>query len=230
MKRRKIGTFGAIVLITLICAVCALLLFLLRPIDPPETPFWGDDGSDAEASTMIYPPVDEKKNHLSRFVVQPTGAVIEERAGETQREAKEDSGSEMCDSSTPVDDELESAEIEMLACVIYQEAGGDGCTDECRRMVGDVVLNRMLDERFPDTMREVLTQYGQFGAFYWTGVVWPERSDSQNEEEAVQRAYEIANELMYGKHSSLYGAGYIWLAEFPQGRDVVYIDKIYFGR
>ena len=66
-------------------------------------------------------------------------------------------------------------EVEMLACAIYQEAGGDACCDLCRHRVGDVILNRMEDDRFPDTVEEVLTAYRQYGRFYWTGVVWPGR-------------------------------------------------------
>lgn len=65
-------------------------------------------------------------------------------------------------------------EVEMLACAIYQEAGGDACCDLCRHRVGDVILNRMEDDRFPNTVEEVLTAYRQYGRFYWTGVVWPD--------------------------------------------------------
>lgn len=39
----------------------------------------------------------------------------------------------------PVDEH----DVELLACVIYQEAGGDTCCDMCRRRVADVVLNRV---------------------------------------------------------------------------------------
>lgn len=67
-------------------------------------------------------------------------------------------------------------EVEMLACAIYQEAGGDACCDLCRHRVGDVILNRMEDDRFPNTVEEVLTAYRQYGRFYWTGVVWPDRA------------------------------------------------------
>ena len=45
---------------------------------------------------------------------------------------------------------------EMLACGIYNEAGGDACSDDCRRYVGDVMLNRVEDSRFPDTLEGVL--------------------------------------------------------------------------
>lgn len=124
----------------------------------------------------------------------------------------------------------EGAEIELLACVIYQEAGGDACSDLCRAYVGDVVLNRVEDPRFPDTLEGVLTQQGQYGRFHWTGIIWPERASNPREADAVQRAYDTARALLSGEHSELYGQGYIWQAEFEQGTDVIYLDGLYFGR
>lgn len=126
--------------------------------------------------------------------------------------------------------EPDEAEVEMLACGIYCEAGGDACSDLCRYMVGDAMLNRVGDPRFPDTLEEVLTQKGQYGRFYWTGIVWPERASNPGEAAAVARAYETARALLSGEHSELYGEGYIWQAEFAQGTDVIYLDGIYFGR
>lgn len=120
--------------------------------------------------------------------------------------------------------------VEMLACVIYQEAGGDACSDLCRFMVGDVVLNRVADSRFPDTIEEVLTQRGQYGTFSKTGVVWPARASNPGEAAAVERAYDTARRLLSGEHSELYDAGYIWQAEFIQGKNVIEVDGTYFGR
>lgn len=126
--------------------------------------------------------------------------------------------------------DVPTEDLELLACVIYQEAGGDACSDECRFMVGDVVLNRVADSRFPDTIEEVLTQRGQYGTFSKTGVVWPARAGNPGEAAAVERAYDTARRLLSGEHSELYGAGYIWQAEFIQGKDVIEVDGTYFGR
>lgn len=126
--------------------------------------------------------------------------------------------------------DVPAEDLEMLACVIYQEAGGDACSDECRFMVGDVVLNRVADSRFPDTIEEVLTQRGQYGTFSKTGVVWPARAGNPGEAAAIERAYDTARRLLSGEHSELYGAGYIWQAEFIQGKDVIEVDGTYFGR
>ena len=126
---------------------------------------------------------------------------------------------------------VDEAELEMLACVIYQEAGGDAVSNEARYMVGDVVLNRIADERFPDTMEEVLMQERQYGRFYWTGIVWPDRAEKPEEAAAVERAYAIAYDLLSDTyHSKLYNEGYIWQAEFEQGHDIIALDGIYFGK
>ena len=120
--------------------------------------------------------------------------------------------------------------LEALALVIYQEAGGDGCCDECRLRVADVVLNRVADERFPDTIQEVVLQEGQYGMLSSTGLVWPERADNPLEADALERAWQTAREVLKGRHSELYGAGYIWQAEFEQGTDHVYCCGICYGR
>lgn len=130
----------------------------------------------------------------------------------------------------PTEPEIDPYELELLACVIYQEAGWDLSCDDCRRRVADVVLNRMEDPRFPSTMHEVLTQKNQYGSYYWTGVVWPERSNSEYEKHAVERAYRIAREVLSGKHSELYGKGYVWQASFIQGKNNIYCCGTYFGR
>lgn len=122
------------------------------------------------------------------------------------------------------------SELEMLACVIYQEAGGNGSCDDCRRRVADVVLNRVNDPRFPNTIYEVLTAPRQYGKFHWTGIVWPARHTNPGEAAAVARAWRIAEEVLNGQHSELYGQGYIWQAEFVQGKEGFWHCGHYFGK
>ena len=125
----------------------------------------------------------------------------------------------------------EASEVEHLALGIYQEAGGDAVSDACRYAVGDVILNRVKDARFPSTVRGVLLQKGQYGNLSKTGLVWPARAKKSGEQRAVARARRIAHELISGqRHSPLRGRGYIWQAQFRQGRDVRKIDNMYFGR
>lgn len=122
-------------------------------------------------------------------------------------------------------------EREMLALVIYQEAGGDACSDECRQMVGEVVLNRIADERFPDNMYDVLTQKNQYGRLHWTGLQWPERAVNPGEQHAVTRAYEMADALLSGSVERLLPEDAVWQAEFAQGTEILaQFDGFYFCR
>lgn len=126
--------------------------------------------------------------------------------------------------------ELEPHELEYLSIAIYCEAGSDRCCDNCRRRVADVILNRIADDRFPDSMLGVLRQEAQYGTFGWTGVVWPDMSYRESEKRAVERARRIAEEVVSGQHSELYGQNYIWQAEFIQGYDWIYCCGIYYGK
>lgn len=133
------------------------------------------------------------------------------------------------ESNVPVNEH----DVELLACVIYQEAGGDTCCDMCRRRVADVVLNRVKDPRFKGTTIEEILIDGdpapQWGLYSVTGVVWPDKASLPEEQHAVERAYRIAREVLDGQHSDL-TSEYIWCAEFSQGTDVIECDGIYFGK
>lgn len=123
-------------------------------------------------------------------------------------------------------------DVERLACVIYQEAGGDACCDMCRKRVADVVLNRVKDSRFKGaTIEEILIDDDpapQWGLYSVTGVVWPEKATQPSEAHAVERAWETAFDVLEGNHSDL-TEDYIWCAEFPQGSNVIECCGIYFG-
>lgn len=122
-------------------------------------------------------------------------------------------------------------DVELLAIAIYREAGGDACCDECRYRVGDVILNRVADSRFPDTIEEVLTQPHQYGNLSVTGVVWPERAQYDVEQNAVARAYETARNLLADeRHSDLYGLDYVFQSEYVQGESGFWCDGTYFAR
>lgn len=122
-------------------------------------------------------------------------------------------------------------DLEMLAITIYREAGADYIADSTRQMVGEVVLNRVASEYFPNTIYEVLTAPYQYGRFAWTGVVWPERAGYECETHAVARAYECAEALLSGSVERLLPEDTIWQAEFTQGAETVaFVDGIYFCR
>lgn len=120
-------------------------------------------------------------------------------------------------------------ELELLALVIYQEAGADTCSDDTRLKVGTVVMNRVASDAYPDTIREVVLQPAQYGRLSWTGPVWPDRAKLPQEAHAVERAYNCAEQVLLG-HRAL-PADTVYQAEFVQGvATLAYQDGFYFCR
>ena len=60
------------------------------------------------------------------------------------------------------------ADLDLLSRLIYAEAGCTWIPDWVQRMVGSVVLNRVESQYYPDTIREVIYQPGQY-APTWDG-------------------------------------------------------------
>lgn len=160
----------------------------------PSRPFY----EKPEVTEVTEPSVDESTSE--EIPDMPSEPIEAPETNETESDISED-------------------DVELLACVIYQEAGSDAVCDDCRRRVADVVLNRVESEYFPDTIYEVLMQPSQYGAYSITGIVWPERASYETEAHAVERARRIAREVLSGQHSDLYGDGYIWQAGFEQGTE-----------
>lgn len=119
-------------------------------------------------------------------------------------------------------------ELFCMAATIYNEAGGDACSDDTRRLVGYVVLNRINDPRFPDTMREVLEAKNQYGRFCETGVKFADRCSLPQEQHAVERAYTIAREVLECDEIPI-PPTVVFQSEFEQGTSIYrYQDGLYF--
>ena len=118
-------------------------------------------------------------------------------------------------------------QLEILSIIIYQEAGGDKCSDDTRLKVGSVFLNRVNSPLFPNTFEEVATAKRQYGTLYRTGIKWPERAAYEQEAHAVKRAYTLAEQLLI--EGSVLPDNVIWQAEVPQGDGIYcYQDGLYF--
>lgn len=172
---------------------------------------------------------EENKAQLAALVyAEATPTVLQEDSA-----VRESVADLVIDHHTEANVPVNEHDVELLACVIYQEAGGDTCCDMCRRRVADVVLNRVKDPRFKGTTIEEILIDGdpapQWGLYSVTGVVWPDKASLPEEQHAVERAYRIAREVLEGQHSDL-TSEYIWCAEFSQGTDVIECDGIYFGK
>ncbi len=182
-----------------------------------------------EKYEQTVPISEESRAQLTALVYAETNPTVLEQ----DTEIKEDVANIVLEDHQQNHTFVDDHDVELLACVIYQEAGGDACCDMCRRRVADVVLNRVKDPRFKgNTIEEILIDGDpapQWGLYSVTGVVWPEQASSLAEQEAVERAYRIAREVLEGQHSDL-TSDYIWCAEFSQGTDVIKCDGIYFGK
>ncbi len=63
-------------------------------------------------------------------------------------------------------------DLDLLARIINAEAGCSWMPDWVQRMVGSVVLNRVNSVHFPNTIREVIYQPGQYGPVYNGSINW----------------------------------------------------------
>ncbi len=70
-------------------------------------------------------------------------------------------------------------DLMLLSKIIYAEAGSEWLSDEWKMCVGEVVLNRVVSPEFPDTIRDVLEQPGQYygkNSRYFNNLLPSERS------------------------------------------------------
>lgn len=91
------------------------------------------------------------------------------------------------------------SDLEMMAIVIYREAGGNAYSNKTRIMVGNVVMNRVRSSRFPNTIYGVLTQRGQYAGMRGA-VTWPSMASNRWERDAVKRAWACARRVQAGEN------------------------------
>jgi len=108
-------------------------------------------------------------------------------------------------------------DVMILAQIINTECGASYLSDELSFYVGSVVLNRVKSDRFPNTIKEVAYQPGQYspvGSARWYT-------------EPNERSYEIATELL--EQGSVLPLEVVWQANFTQGKGVyIHQEGMYF--
>jgi spore germination cell wall hydrolase CwlJ-like protein len=98
-----------------------------------------------------------------------------------------------------------SSDLNLLAAIVHQEARG--CSDEIQLLVANVVINRVNDPRFPNTIRGVIYQKGQYSGAGSLGSVSPNADCIRN-----------AKRVLAGERFC--PAKVVWQAEFRQGKHV----------
>lgn len=110
-----------------------------------------------------------------------------------------------------VETETEAAytdeDLYVLSHIIQCEAGY--CDREMMEGVGSVVLNRVADDRFPDSIYEVVNQQGQYR---------PVMSGTFQSAEPTDEVIDVAIDLL--TNGSKFPADVVWQANFVQGTGI----------
>lgn len=161
-----------------------------------DMPTYYQDDSSSENGTY-------QAEEMTQEVVEPEAPTTQEEAQPEDNDTKE---AKKVSTYEPAKAYTEN-DLYVLSHVILAEAGN--YSEELQIGVGSVVLNRVADERFPDTIEEVVFQKGQY-ACTWDGNYYKEPS-----EEAIA----VATYLL--ENGSQYPEYVIFQAEFTQG------DRVY---
>lgn len=121
-------------------------------------------------------------------------------------------------------------DIRILATTVYYEAGGT--TEQLRTYVAQVVLNRVADSRFPNTVYGVVTQRGQYSGNYATASA----TQAIKDKDAKNGTYNYATCVTSAKKAMMgqvdMPSNVIYQANFKQGTGVwkaIYFNSGYFA-
>ena len=108
-------------------------------------------------------------------------------------------------------------ELELLAHLIFAEAGSDWCSDKMQQYTGSVVLNRIASPYFPNNMYDVIYQKGQYSVVK-SGAI---------DKIPNERAYNVAKFLL--ENGSVLPSNVVFQSQHKQG-DGIYeqIQNMYF--
>lgn len=97
-------------------------------------------------------------------------------------------------------------QLYLLSHLIYAEAGN--CSNELQLGVGSVVLNRVKSSKFPNTIKGVIYQSGQYSC------IWDGNFNKKPNKQSIKNAiYLLKNGSQLPKHV-------VFQAEFMQGRGI----------
>lgn len=117
----------------------------------------------------------------------------------------------------------ELEDVKILANVIYPES--NNCTDRHQQLVGAVIMNRKNSEKFPNTIREVITQENQYNPSYVENL--PDYMTASDEMKrcfknaviAYRGLVECPNNVLFQSNYPELGHGYY---------EVIYVDTTHF--
>ena len=135
--------------------------------------------------------------------------------------------------SVPVEEEVELVAIDQtealamgIDAVISSECKSEWVSDTTMIMVGNVILNRTNDSRYPDTVDQVLMQPYQFSCFSTAGLKWVGKA--ADDASIRERCMNAAEAVMNGERLLNYGVVYV--SSGKQGTVEAQLDGLYFCR
>ena len=147
--------------------------------------------------------------------IEITSECIETTSSEETFINTEETTNEILSETTSEDviDDLEGycysdEDLYLLARVIDAEAS-DICTDEHKMCTGQVILNRMNSNKYPNTLREVVYDKGQYASV----------ENDRLKEEITKESLDVARRLLNGE--KILPDDVVYQAEFPQGKEIV---------
>lgn len=112
---------------------------------------------------------------------------------------------------------LSSSEIDLLAQIVWVEARGEDLVGQ--KAVTEVIFNRIISDKFPDTLYEVLSQKSQFSS-------WDDHYDVIPGTEQ----YEAINDVLNG-NTNILSTEVIYFSTFPRNNNLeIVIGNHYFCR
>lgn len=147
--------------------------------------------------TLTSTPTVNSESHVTTTILQET----ETTATETETITKDIT---LTNVPTPV--VVDDSELELLAKIIYLEAGG--CTHRHKQLVGCVVINRVNSSKFPNTIEDVVYQKNQY---------YPRGSKYLANAKPDSECYEIAKDLLTNGNHGVCPNNVLFQAEFVQG-------------
>lgn len=118
-------------------------------------------------------------------------------------------------------DTITDEELGLLALTIYHEARGE--SDDCQTACCEVVLNRVLDERFPSTVKEVLYAPGQFSTAQLL------TTQPVKEPAALAKAFRVAEDTLSAREYQLPETYVFFATGKVNGKNFIQLDHTYFS-
>ena len=160
-----------------------------------------------EVEPEVVPVVYTATGSIEEVIVEePTETVEETTEIEVVEETVEETTETEVEEYNPRYDS--NSDLYILAHLLFAESGSDWCEDKMIYYTGSVVLNRVNSDLFPNTIKDVVFQQGQY-ACTWDGNYY---------KEPTERCWRIAEELL--NTGSVLPSDVVFQAQFVQGSGV----------